>query len=256
MTVGGAIVIACGSTGIAASQYPGGTTVHKCFHFGVDDFDETGIFQTTIGRGTRDALRLLSADLFIILDEALMVTIQLLDRIQATLRFLDPECQHAFAGANLLLVGDFLQLPPVQQDSPVYDRLLLTSDIWPDVRCFALSRPMRCPSADYHSFLTEVANGRVNRFQKWSDVPGICVTRNFQTAVEFLTQGVSRDAHFPLDRMWLAGTNKTVKEMNMLFHAMRSRGEATTAVAYRRRRQVRTKPQLHTRDGRSLPGIT
>lgn len=216
-------VCACGSTGIAASQYQGGQTIHRCFRMGVDDsIDDTGVFRTTVGRNTRDARRLLNTDLFLF-DEASMITIELLDRIAATFRFLAPESEHDFAGANILLVGDFLQLPPISSDQvPVFDRLLLASHIWPNVSTFSLSRPMRCPDLEYHAFVTEVANGHMERFHRWSDVHGIQVTSDFETALHFILDGVDNADRFPLDRMWIAGTNRAVSEVNARIQADRA----------------------------------
>jgi hypothetical protein len=41
----------CGTTGIAAIQYPGGTTPHSLFHLGIDE-QSWGDFCSKIGRGT------------------------------------------------------------------------------------------------------------------------------------------------------------------------------------------------------------
>jgi hypothetical protein len=41
----------CGTTGIAAIHYPGGTTLHSPFHLGIDE-QSRGIFHSNVGRGT------------------------------------------------------------------------------------------------------------------------------------------------------------------------------------------------------------
>jgi Cdc6-like AAA superfamily ATPase len=42
----------CGTTGIAAVQYPGGTTLHSLFHLGIDEEWRKG-FRSNIGQQTR-----------------------------------------------------------------------------------------------------------------------------------------------------------------------------------------------------------
>jgi hypothetical protein len=44
----------CGTTGIAASQYPGGTTLHSLFRLGIDE-EFRGSFRSNIGRETPQA---------------------------------------------------------------------------------------------------------------------------------------------------------------------------------------------------------
>ena len=231
----GLTVTPCGSTGIAASQYQGGQTIHKCFNFGVEDgVEDRGVFTSTVGRNTIHASRLLSTDLFIF-DEASMITPDLLDRVDQTMRFIDDGGVHRFAGSNILLVGDFLQLPPVIANTraPVMDRLLLTSDMWISVQAFALTRPMRCPDEIYHQFLTEVANGRLETFTRWSEVPGITVTYELEEAYRFILTRAPPNTPYPLDQLWIAGTNSVVNSINHILQHRRLVGTTTTdAIAW------------------------
>jgi hypothetical protein len=61
----------CGTTGIAAIQYPGGTTLHSLFRLGIDE-QSTGAFCSNIGRGTPLARHILAADLIIIDDVSIL----------------------------------------------------------------------------------------------------------------------------------------------------------------------------------------
>jgi hypothetical protein len=62
----------CGTTGIAAVQYPGGTTLHSLFRLGIDEQFRGG-FRSNIRGGTPLARYILAADL-IIIDEVSMLT--------------------------------------------------------------------------------------------------------------------------------------------------------------------------------------
>jgi hypothetical protein len=55
----------CGTTGIAAVQYPGGTTLYSLFRLGIDE-QSRGSFCSNIGRGTPLARYVLAADLIVI----------------------------------------------------------------------------------------------------------------------------------------------------------------------------------------------
>jgi tRNA(Met) C34 N-acetyltransferase TmcA len=101
----------CATTGIAAVQYPRGTTLHSLFHLGIDE-QFTGRFQSNIGRGTPQAEYILSADL-IIIDEVSMLTPWVAKRVSLTLQSISNEERTEFGGKQILFVGDLLQLPPV-----------------------------------------------------------------------------------------------------------------------------------------------
>jgi hypothetical protein len=62
----------CGTTGIAAVQYPGGTTLDFLFRLGIDE-QSWGDFRSNIGRGTPLARYILASDLSII-DEVSILT--------------------------------------------------------------------------------------------------------------------------------------------------------------------------------------
>jgi hypothetical protein len=64
--------VICGTTGIAAVQYPGRITLHSLFHLGIDG-QSTGAFCSNIRRGTPPARHILTADLSVS-DEVLMST--------------------------------------------------------------------------------------------------------------------------------------------------------------------------------------
>jgi ATP-dependent exoDNAse (exonuclease V) alpha subunit len=114
----------CATTGIAAVQYSGGTTLHFLFQLGIDE-QYRGSFYSNIGGGSKAAQHLLSADL-IIIDEVSMLTPWVTNRVSITLQSISGEESGEFGGKQILFVGDLLQLPPVVADYsiPVISRLI------------------------------------------------------------------------------------------------------------------------------------
>ena len=101
-------------TGIAA-QNAGAQTIHSFFRLppavlNAAQLPDSGYFGTLFKKMTR-----------LIIDEISMVRADLLDAIDARLRHIR-ESAAPFGGVQVLMVGDFMQLPPVVRDD---DRLLL-----------------------------------------------------------------------------------------------------------------------------------
>jgi ATP-dependent exoDNAse (exonuclease V) alpha subunit len=101
----------CGTTGIAAVQYPGRTTLHSLFRLGIDG-QSGGCFRSNIGRGTPVAQYILTADL-IIIDEISMLTPWVANRVSLTVQSISGYERIQFGGKRILFVGDLLQLPPL-----------------------------------------------------------------------------------------------------------------------------------------------
>jgi hypothetical protein len=85
----------CGTTRIAAVQYPGGTTFHSFFRLGIDELS-TLSFHLNIGRGTLLARYILAADL-IIMDEVSMLTPSVANRVSMTFQSISANGRIEFA---------------------------------------------------------------------------------------------------------------------------------------------------------------
>jgi hypothetical protein len=131
----------CGTTGIAAVQYPEGTTLHSLFRLGIDE-QSTRSFRSNIGRGTLLAPHILAADL-IVINEASIMTPLVVNRVSMTLQSISANNRIEFGGKQILFVGDLLQLPPIVPNfsMPVAYRLITHLPYWPSIRKFRLQLP-------------------------------------------------------------------------------------------------------------------
>jgi hypothetical protein len=142
-----------GITGIAAVQYPGGTTVHFLFRLGIDEQSRGG-FRSNVGRGTPLARFILAAAL-IIIDEVSMLTPWVANKISLTLQSIYRYERIQFGGKLILFVGDLLQLPPIVPDlsMPVAYRLITRLPYWSSIRKFQIQQPMRAPDPSLASLV-------------------------------------------------------------------------------------------------------
>jgi hypothetical protein len=206
-----------GTTGIAAVQYAGGTTVHSLFKLGIDEM-RGGEFRSNIGRGSFHAEYLLSADL-IIIDEVSMLTPWVANRVSLTLKSISDDSTSDFGGMKILFVGDLLQLPPVIQgfSSPMVNRLIVRISCWHAVQKFCLWTPIRTPDLPWARFLLFVARGEMGNCATWKDLEvnfGVRVTDDLQCAQDFFCSEIRPEDIFPLDRQWICPTNRLVNEVN------------------------------------------
>lgn len=112
------------STGIAASHL-GGRTIHSWSGIGVRDVLGQEDIAQIIQRG-KSARRISDTDVLII-DEISMLNGQILDSLDALFRAVRLDTR-PFGGMQVVLVGDFFQLPPVSRDGKV--PYAFQSEVW------------------------------------------------------------------------------------------------------------------------------
>lgn len=95
-------------TGVAAVEI-GGQTIHSFFRF------RWGLLDTGNLRPVRDPSSMRKMDV-LVLDEASMISANLMDAIDVSLRINRGRMESPFGGVQVLLVGDLCQLPPVVKD--------------------------------------------------------------------------------------------------------------------------------------------
>ena len=118
-------------TGIAAANLPTGRTIHNFLSISFQDWDERNRYlderfitneKMTLFRKQHDAARLR----MIIIDEISNMHPHLLGQLELFLRSAIPDSAHQpFGGLAILMMGDFLQLPPVGAARTLYDKVEL-----------------------------------------------------------------------------------------------------------------------------------
>jgi hypothetical protein len=214
------------TTGIAAVQYLGGTTVHSLFKLGIDENARMD-FRCNIGRDTPHARYLSGADL-IVIDEVSMLTPWVANRVSLTLKAICENEAH-FGGKKILFVGDLLQLPPVSKGSavPILQRLIVRMECWEEIRKFRLLRNVRTANSEWADFLHSISWGMLGPYTKWKNLAerfGVTITPDYGIAQQFFRDGVGPAEPFPLDRQWICATNRLAGEVNMEIQNWRAEG--------------------------------
>lgn len=143
------------STGIAATHV-GGMTVHSWSGIGVAE-RMTPELLDTISSKEHVAKRLQKARVLII-DEVSMLSGGVLTMLDEVAREVRHEPQHAFGGLQVVLVGDFFQLPPVARGQAVF---AFESPAWKALNpliCY-LTEQHRQDDPDFLSILSAIRSG-------------------------------------------------------------------------------------------------
>lgn len=123
----GKSVAVTATTGLAATHL-GGSTIHSWSGMGVHDTLPTNFFRD-LTKGRRETIQ--KADVLII-DEISMLhdfRLDMLDSIARTVRDVDAP----FGGLQVILCGDFFQLPPVKRDDAEQGGFVVHSRAWRDL---------------------------------------------------------------------------------------------------------------------------
>lgn len=192
------------STGIAAFQI-GGQTIHS-FAGVRDGSGDVAVMIARILASPTTRARWRECRLLVV-DEVSMISAELLDKLDAIARAARRAPNKAFGGVQLLLLGDFLQLPPVAPAAFAFE-----SAAWAGLGLVTvtLTRVFRQRNADFVDILAEVRIGnispasaeRLGRRLGVAPPPGIIPTKLRATNREVDTEnfrayqrlgGVSRD---------------------------------------------------------------
>jgi ATP-dependent DNA helicase PIF1 len=147
------------STGIAAVQI-GGKTLHSWAGLGAGTAPlEEIVASLFTGRGARLRRKLKNAKILAI-DEISMISGELFDLLSAVLKQVRGKAA-AFGGLQLILVGDFLQLPPVSRGKRVF---CFESEAWRELNpeIFMLQEVFRQEDAQFIDLLNHIRSGHLN----------------------------------------------------------------------------------------------
>lgn len=150
------------STGIAATLI-GGSTLHSWAGFGISTkpFDPKELDPFILNARKR----MKEVDVLVI-DEISMLPAYLFTKLDAALRYFR-RSDEPFGGVQMVLIGDFLQLPPVQgrnDEADVDYRFAIEAPSWREANiqyCF-LDKSYRATDENLKRLLTEMAKGEVS----------------------------------------------------------------------------------------------
>lgn len=149
------------STGIAATHL-NGMTIHSWSGIGIKNSPEEMNLKSMATR-LKLASRIAGADILII-DEISMLAAQQLAMVDSVCRAIR-ESKLPFGGLQVILCGDFFQLPPISRDDQPQAEFAFKSETWrnlmPDV-CY-LTYQYRQQDADYLGVLEAIRRGQVTQ---------------------------------------------------------------------------------------------
>lgn len=135
------------TTGLAASHL-GGTTIHSWSGIGVSDVLAPN-FGEHITKGRRDIIE--KTDVLII-DEISMLHDFRLDMVDEVCRVVRKQPDLPFGGIQVIMSGDFFQLPPVNRNEARLGGFVVNSDVWQELD------PVVCYLVDQHRQEDNVLN--------------------------------------------------------------------------------------------------
>lgn len=116
------------TTGLAASHL-GGSTIHSWSGIGVRD-ELSGHFIDTLSKGRRDIIEKTDT---LIIDEISMMHDFRLDMVDQICRVVRKQPDEPFGGIQVIMSGDFFQLPPVNRGDSVQGQFVVFSNAWQEL---------------------------------------------------------------------------------------------------------------------------
>jgi len=156
------------STGIAATLL-GGVTIHSWAGLGIDQevFDPRNVSGQLAARRTQ----MRTTDVLVI-DEISMLPAYLFTKLDAVLKWARMN-DKPFGGIQLILTGDFLQLPPVSRpDDKVDTGYAITTQTWKEaeITCCYMDKTHRATDQNLKYLLAAIASGKAKEIPKARDL--------------------------------------------------------------------------------------
>ena len=210
----GEVVICSASTGIAATNFPGGITAHSAFKLPFDSSDPSATSSLSMSSQRADLLRRAS---LIIYDEVSMVQRNTFRSFLHLLRDLNSPALRV-----VLLCGDFAQIPPVVPHGAKRDILQASTRFIPEWESFPvlhLSKNLRA-SADpeYAEMTRKVGQGQLRAVRVTGSskplisLPLIKTVSSREELIQFVYP--SLDPNECISRAILSGTNEAIDAWN------------------------------------------
>lgn len=147
------------STGIAAVQV-GGRTLHSWAGLGLGNMPVHQMLRNLFSaKGSRLRRKIKNAKMLAI-DEVSMISSKVLDTLNELLKGVK-ENDKPFGGIQLILFGDFLQLPPVFRNNDAEETFCFLSDSWEgaNIKHFLLKKVFRQDEEEFIGLLNNIRYG-------------------------------------------------------------------------------------------------
>ena len=118
------IILQTATTGIAATELTDGMTIHSLLKW-ARNWDYIKLPEKLASKDRLRLHRILSKVDLLVIDECSMLTAAALSRLDSRLRQILNQDTH-FGGLNILLVGDFFQLPPASRSPSLFEAAVRT----------------------------------------------------------------------------------------------------------------------------------
>lgn len=158
----GKSVAVTATTGLAATHL-NGTTIHSWSGIGVDDYLDK-YAAAKLGKGRRELIK--KAEILVI-DEISMLHDYRLDMVDEQLRAVR-ESAEPFGGVQVVLCGDFFQLPPVNRRDGRQGGFVIGSSAWQQggfIVCYLERQYRQAEDQDYTDILNGIRKGFLTRSQ-------------------------------------------------------------------------------------------
>jgi ATP-dependent DNA helicase PIF1 len=153
------------STGVAAVNLPGGSTIHSWAGLGIDTEPFSSRHISPQMRSKKG--NMIYSDVLVI-DEISMLPAHLFVKLDEVLRHFR-NIDEPFGGIQMVVMGDFLQLPPVDRHEPGVDSsFVATTAAWRelDLKYCYMDKVHRTQDHRLQQVLTDISRGRVNNETK------------------------------------------------------------------------------------------
>lgn len=151
------------TTGLAATHL-NGTTIHAWSGIGVSDHVDKHM-AAKLGKTRQELIR--KADVLVV-DEISMLHDYRLDMVDAMLRFVREKNDEPFGGMQVILCGDFFQLPPVNRPGERQGSFVISSEVWQKNVfnvCYLEKQYRQSKDQEYTDILNGIRKGVLTRNQ-------------------------------------------------------------------------------------------